>query len=206
MATSDAFDAEWDPELEAALAASQGESELEMALRASRLEFARREEDDELQKALEASMFEAPPARRGSIPDAEIQGALRLSEEALAKDVKRAELIRKQEDGSDLFQAALRASKVDLGPRGISQVAKIMATGDPSLGKASVVAKMPSKMGMRPELKKAKTFSAGPGQASAASGQADSKDARPGSTAGKAGSASTTLRDTGKAALGRTGK
>ena len=32
-------------------------------------------------------------------------------------------------------QAALRASRVDLGPRGISQVAKIMATGDPNLGR-----------------------------------------------------------------------
>merc|ERR1711941_84852 len=37
----------------------------------------------------------------------------------------------------DLFRAALRASCLDLGPRGISQPAKVFATGDTSIGQPS---------------------------------------------------------------------
>ena len=51
--------------------------------------------------------------------------------------------MKEQEEGSELFKAALRASTLDLGPRGISQAAKIMATGDQHLGQARVLAKRP---------------------------------------------------------------
>jgi len=44
-------------------------------------------------------------------------------------------------------EAALRASCVDLGPKGISQAAKIMATGDESLGQASLLSKTGTHIG-----------------------------------------------------------
>ena len=70
-------------------------------------------------------------------------------------DVKKRQLLREQEDGSELFRAALRASTMDLGPRGISQAAKIMATGDQGLGQARVLAKRPES---RTSLKSFKSY------------------------------------------------
>ncbi|CAK8989058.1 unnamed protein product [Durusdinium trenchii] len=147
-----ALDEDWDPELEAALAASRvdffggaaaQDLELIAALEASRV----RPEDLELERAIQASLY----ARRESPEDLkDVEAALKASQQDQEKDSKQRDLIKKQEDGSDLFQAALRASRVDLGPRGISQVAKIMATGDPNLGQAQVLAKRPESRSTRP--------------------------------------------------------
>merc|ERR1712070_557275 len=79
-------------------------------------------------------------------PD-ELAKALRESEEQAARDAERIRRMHKEEDESALFQAALRASRVDLGPRGISQAAKVMATGDATRGQAKVVAKTGSHQG-----------------------------------------------------------
>merc|ERR1711998_4890 len=76
-----------------------------------------------------------------------VQKAIAESEK-VAKEAEQRRIARdRAEDEGELFQAALRASRVDLGPRGISQAAKIMATGDMSLGHASVVKKTGSHTG-----------------------------------------------------------
>merc|ERR1719336_1828435 len=90
----------------------------------------------------------------------------------------------RQEDSSELFQAALRASRVDLGPRGISQAAKIMATGDETLGQAALVAKTGTHQGAggRYNRSGASSSSATPnaaGSASAASGPQVARAASP---------------------------
>merc|ERR1719210_2423060 len=95
-----------------------------------------------IQEAMAASLGEPPPPDPGFIDDEdEITKAIKASElEAQRAEKMRLERMR-QEDSSELFQAALRASRVDLGPRGISQAAKIMATGDETLGQAALLNK-----------------------------------------------------------------
>eukprot|EP00434_Breviolum_minutum_P024904 symbB.v1.2.021994.t2/scaffold1933.1/size95709/3 len=150
-------DDEWDAELQAALAAScldgsipddGDEMALLAALEASKLEIDGRFEDLELEQALEASLFTGTPSDPPFQEDPKaVEKALKASEQEMGleqeKDAKKRDLIRKQEENSDLFQAALRASRVDLGPKGISQAAKILATGDATLGQASL-AKSPA--------------------------------------------------------------
>lgn len=65
---------------------------------------------------------------------AELEAALKASEAFAAEEAERIRKKHEEEDSSELFRAALRASCLDLGPRGISQAAKVFATGDPSLG------------------------------------------------------------------------
>merc|ERR1711924_536580 len=104
-------------------------------------------EDTELQKALALSAEVAQPEPRLVDYEDAIMKAIRESErEAQVAEKKRIEAMRAEDEGA-LFQAALRASKVDLGPRGISQAAKIMVTGDESLGQAAVVLKTNSHAG-----------------------------------------------------------
>merc|ERR1712151_980415 len=69
--------------------------------------------------------------------DAEIEAALRASEASAAEEAERIRKRHEEEDQSDLFRAALQASCLDLGPRGISQPAKVFATGDASIGQPS---------------------------------------------------------------------
>eukprot|EP00435_Cladocopium_sp_Y103_P062692 s177_g24.t1 len=135
-----------DPELEAALALSRvdffGADEEDLALIAA-LEASQADvrppADTDLDRALEASLFASAVALEslGDEDPKEVEEALKASRQEHQKDAKKRDLIRKQEREG----AALRASRVDLGPRGISQVAKIMASGDPNLGQASVLAK-----------------------------------------------------------------
>lgn len=99
------------------------------------------QEERELQEALALSAETPVPEPNLMDDEDSIQRALRESEEeAKAAEARRQERMRSEDEG-ELFQAALRASRVDLGPRGISQAAKIMATGDAALGQASIVAK-----------------------------------------------------------------
>ncbi|CAJ1390753.1 unnamed protein product [Effrenium voratum] len=97
------------------------------------------------------------------------------------------------EDDSELFQAALRASRVDLGPRGISQAAKIMATGDEKLGQQALAkpkcASRQSSRGFKPDDS--------PGGSSPASARSASSPAS--AMLPKRAGASAALRDTGKA-------
>lgn len=105
------------------------------------------QEERELQEALALSAASPDPEPKLLDDEDSIQRALRESElEAQAAEARRKELMRSEDEG-ELFQAALRASKVDLGPRGISQAAKIMATGDTGLGQAAAVAKTGSHSG-----------------------------------------------------------
>lgn len=132
------------------------EAELQAALEASKLEVeqpaqfsAADAEDRALQEALKLSLAgeQAPPPPDFVDDDDEIWKAIKASELEAQKATKREQERRRREDDSDLFQAALRASRVDLGPRGISQAAKIMATGDGSLGQAGAVQKLSSHAG-----------------------------------------------------------
>eukprot|EP00931_Biecheleriopsis_adriatica_P047664 TRINITY_DN27499_c0_g1_i2.p1 TRINITY_DN27499_c0_g1~~TRINITY_DN27499_c0_g1_i2.p1 ORF type:complete len:321 (-),score=108.67 TRINITY_DN27499_c0_g1_i2:126-1088(-) len=106
---------------------------------ARRVEAARRAEEEE-KRFLEATVQEAKQeaerkAREQAAADeAEFEAALKASELAAAEDADRRRKRHEEEDSSDLFRAALRASCLDLGPRGISQAAKVFATGDPTLG------------------------------------------------------------------------
>lgn len=59
---------------------------------------------------------------------------MQASEQTAADDLERKRQRHEEEDSSELFRAALRASCLDLGPRGISQAAKVFATGDPTIG------------------------------------------------------------------------
>lgn len=131
-------------------AMAQEELALEESARlAAGLERRRLEEEERLlQEALALSVATPAPPEPGLVDDDDaIAKALKASIEAAeAEEVKRKERMR-SEDDSELFQAALRASRVDLGPRGISQAAKIMATGDTSLGQAALVAKTGSHRG-----------------------------------------------------------
>lgn len=153
-------------DLEAIITASQQESrqaeaeEHRMRAQAEEdtaraLEVSRREaealrlvhEDRELQEALSLSAAVVPPEPKLMDDEDAIQRAIRESEEeAKAAEQRRIEVMRTEDEGV-LFQAALRASRVDLGPRGISQAAKIMATGDLNLGQADVVKKTNSHLG-----------------------------------------------------------
>jgi len=104
-------------------------SQLEQALLESQRQAeadARAREEAAFAEALAMSAMDRP--KTPEFDDDEIQKAIRASaEEASSK--KQATY-----DEDDLLEAACRASLVDLGPRGISQPAKIMAAGDPSLG------------------------------------------------------------------------
>lgn len=66
--------------------------------------------------------------------EAQFEEALKASEQAAAEDLEKIKQKHEEEDNSELFRAALRASCLDLGPRGISQAAKVFATGDATLG------------------------------------------------------------------------
>eukprot|EP00927_Polykrikos_kofoidii_P014128 TRINITY_DN16160_c0_g1_i1.p1 TRINITY_DN16160_c0_g1~~TRINITY_DN16160_c0_g1_i1.p1 ORF type:complete len:428 (+),score=112.70 TRINITY_DN16160_c0_g1_i1:117-1286(+) len=118
--------------LEASAAAESAEA-------ARKLEAKRKEEEEE-QRFLRATLkeAEAEAARRAKAQadadEAELEAALKASEEAIAEDRERIRKKHEKEDGSDLFKAALRASCLDLGPRGISQAAKVFATGDATIG------------------------------------------------------------------------
>eukprot|EP00930_Biecheleria_cincta_P009136 TRINITY_DN110799_c0_g1_i1.p1 TRINITY_DN110799_c0_g1~~TRINITY_DN110799_c0_g1_i1.p1 ORF type:complete len:330 (+),score=85.81 TRINITY_DN110799_c0_g1_i1:80-1069(+) len=107
---------------------------------AAREEEARRKQEDEDRRLLETSAREAKDeadrlARaRAAMEEAQFEEALRASEQAVAEDLERKKKKHEEEDNSELFRAALRASCLDLGPRGISQAAKVFATGDPTLG------------------------------------------------------------------------
>jgi len=85
----------------------------------------------------------------------ELQKVLRASAEEVEKETAKKAVLRKKEDDSVLFQAALRASCVDLGPRGISQPAKIFSSGDASLGQSNVVAQTGSHVGAGGRFKRA---------------------------------------------------
>ncbi|CAJ1432514.1 unnamed protein product [Effrenium voratum] len=129
--------------------------ELQAALALSRAELPAPRHEDELERAIAASLLEAAPERTPSHASEDVLRALQLSQEEHTKDQKRRDLLRKQEDDSELFQAALRASRVDLGPRGISQAAKIMATGDEKLGQQALAkpkcASRQSSRGFKPD-------------------------------------------------------
>merc|ERR1719210_1796006 len=100
------------------------------------------QEESELQKALALSASCEPPPEPGFLDiEDDIQQAIRASEAQAEAEAARKRELMKQEDSSELFQAALRASRVDLGPRGVSQAAKVMATGDESLGQAGLLAR-----------------------------------------------------------------
>jgi len=99
-----------------------------------------RREDDEERRFLEASMQQAQAdAQRRSeaaaaADQAELEAAFKASKEAAAEHAERVRKQHEEEDGSDLFCAALRASCLDLGPRGVSQAAKVFSTGDATIG------------------------------------------------------------------------
>lgn len=128
------------------------ERQLVLALASSReaderLQMMRQSDERNLQMVLELSAQDVQPTERLTDNEDELERALKASEEHAAKEAKKEQELRRREDDSELFQAALRASRVDLGPRGISQAAKIMATGDTSLGQAAVVLKTNSHAG-----------------------------------------------------------
>mmetsp|Transcript_32864 Transcript_32864/g.104378 ORF Transcript_32864/g.104378 Transcript_32864/m.104378 type:complete len:311 (-) Transcript_32864:17-949(-) len=103
---------------------------------------------DEMQRALDESKACPLPRVPDFVDDQdELQRALEASNQEAEKEEKKRKERMRREDGTDLFQAALRASRVDLGPRGISQPAKIFASGDATIGQASVLAKTGSHMG-----------------------------------------------------------
>mmetsp|Transcript_44114 Transcript_44114/g.104385 ORF Transcript_44114/g.104385 Transcript_44114/m.104385 type:complete len:322 (-) Transcript_44114:140-1105(-) len=96
------------------------------------------EDDEEMQMALALSMSSPLPGPRYVDDAKEVEKATKESlEEAAAEEKKRADMRWKEDP--ELFEAALRASLMDLGPLGISQAAKIMATGDDTLGHAKVL-------------------------------------------------------------------
>jgi len=148
------------------------------------------EEDRQLREALALSAGEPPPPTPGFVDDEdEITKAIKASEQEIEKaEQKRRERMR-QEDDSDLFQAALRASRVDLGPRGISQAAKIMATGDETLGQAALLNKTNTHQGAGGRF--TRTGASGPGVLNTAGGAACAKASVPvpsGTTSAKASS------------------
>lgn len=101
------------------------------------------EEERLLQEALALSVVEAEPPPPPYVDDEdELARVIRMSEELAKKEHEKEAARRRSEDASELFQAALRASRVDLGPRGVSQAAKIFHTGDATLGQAAVVERL----------------------------------------------------------------
>mmetsp|Transcript_56732 Transcript_56732/g.105030 ORF Transcript_56732/g.105030 Transcript_56732/m.105030 type:complete len:256 (-) Transcript_56732:64-831(-) len=110
---------------------SSGDPELDFLL-------AEDDEDGELQMAVALSMSSPlPPARFMDDPK-EVERAISQSLESAAVEEKQRTLQKRKED-PELLEAALRASLIDLGPKGVSQAAKIMDTGDDSLGHAKVL-------------------------------------------------------------------
>eukprot|EP00928_Gymnodinium_smaydae_P026960 TRINITY_DN21003_c0_g1_i1.p1 TRINITY_DN21003_c0_g1~~TRINITY_DN21003_c0_g1_i1.p1 ORF type:complete len:324 (+),score=92.42 TRINITY_DN21003_c0_g1_i1:65-1036(+) len=133
---------------EARLQQAQEES-IQEALRASAEETARvseqreaqrREQQEEERMLLETSRREAQEAARrrakaeADAEEAELEAALKASEKLAAEERERIKKRHEEEDSSELFQAALKASCLDLGPRGISQAAKVFASGDATIG------------------------------------------------------------------------
>eukprot|EP00746_Dinoflagellata_sp_MGD_P091606 gnl/MRDRNA2_/MRDRNA2_36296_c0_seq1.p1 gnl/MRDRNA2_/MRDRNA2_36296_c0~~gnl/MRDRNA2_/MRDRNA2_36296_c0_seq1.p1 ORF type:complete len:397 (-),score=90.64 gnl/MRDRNA2_/MRDRNA2_36296_c0_seq1:82-1203(-) len=122
--------------IQLALEASASETTVE----AARKRRAEQENEDAERRLLEASAMEArsEAARRAKAHAAaeedELASALRESEATVAEERERLRRQHEEEDSSDLFRAALRASCLDLGPRGISQAAKVFATGDATIG------------------------------------------------------------------------
>lgn len=100
----------------------------------------RKEEEDQERMFLEMSRREAQQEAdrkakaQAAADEAELEAALKASEAAAAEHQERIKRQHEEEDGSDLFRAALRASCLDLGPRGVSQAAKVFATGDITIG------------------------------------------------------------------------
>eukprot|EP00929_Paragymnodinium_shiwhaense_P069967 TRINITY_DN35367_c0_g1_i1.p1 TRINITY_DN35367_c0_g1~~TRINITY_DN35367_c0_g1_i1.p1 ORF type:complete len:325 (+),score=86.90 TRINITY_DN35367_c0_g1_i1:147-1121(+) len=92
------------------------------------------EEERQLQEALARSTMEGFGPVAVNNEEDELMRAIRESEEQLAAEKEKKRKEQETEDSTDLFKAALRASCIDLGPRGVSQAAKIFATGDSSLG------------------------------------------------------------------------
>lgn len=165
---------------------AQTEQEVNQAIQASLREaelLKKAREDRDLQEAIALSANCSPPEPTMTDDEDAIQRAIRESEnEAKAAEARRLEVMRAEDEG-ELFQAALRASRVDLGPRGISQAAKIMATGDTTLGQALVVAQTDSHKGAGSTFRRVPSGSALPGLGGAGSGEvAESEDkARPAS-------------------------
>lgn len=119
------------------------------------------DEERELREAMLLSMVCAPPPEPALVDDEEaIQRAMKASIEEAEKAERKRRDIARREDNSDLFQAALRASRVDLGPHGISQAAKILATGDASLGQAAALAKTGTHTGAGGKFSRAKSATA----------------------------------------------
>mmetsp|Transcript_13017 Transcript_13017/g.22688 ORF Transcript_13017/g.22688 Transcript_13017/m.22688 type:complete len:354 (+) Transcript_13017:92-1153(+) len=125
---------------ERAILAALEASAAEDAAAAARKEEARQKEDEEERLFLEASLREAQAeaARRAkqqaAADEAQVLEAMKASESTVEEERERIRQRHEEEDSSDLFRAALRASCLDLGPRGISQAAKVFATGDPTIG------------------------------------------------------------------------
>lgn len=115
-------------------------SATEQAGQAARRDKAKREEEEAEARLLEASVKQAKDeadkrARdQAAAEERELEAALKASELAAQEDLERKNKLHEEEDNSELFRAALRASTLDLGPRGVSQAAKVFATGDPSVG------------------------------------------------------------------------
>jgi len=111
-----------------------------LAKEAAQRDEALRNEEEAERHFLEASVQQAQveAERRAeaaaAADQAELEAALAASEEAFAEHAERVRKQHEEEDGSDLFRAALRASCLDLGPRGVSQAAKVFSTGDATIG------------------------------------------------------------------------
>lgn len=155
-------------------------------------------EDSQLQEALALSSDSKPPEPKLIDDEDAIQRALRESEEeARAAEVRRLEALRTEDEG-ELFQAALRASCVDLGPRGISQAAKIMATGDTGLGHAALVKKTGSHTGAGSTFTRVPSGTALPPADSSSAGTSGPADrSRPSSKEKSRESSSSSLRGAG---------
>jgi len=121
--------------IQLALEASASEQAAEMA-RHDNIRL-KEQEQDRLTQEASAREFEDEVSKKATAmvaADEELEAASRASEETAAEQAERIQKQHEEEDGSPLFRAALRASCLDLGPRGVSQAAKVFATGDPSVG------------------------------------------------------------------------
>mmetsp|Transcript_29431 Transcript_29431/g.67784 ORF Transcript_29431/g.67784 Transcript_29431/m.67784 type:complete len:285 (-) Transcript_29431:100-954(-) len=99
------------------------------------------EEDEELQMAVALSISASLPPTRFTEDPKEVERAISQSLELATVEEKQRSLQKRKED-PELLEAALRASLIDLGPKGVSQAAKIMDTGDDTLGHARLLKRM----------------------------------------------------------------